>query len=281
VLRRCNMRALLALGLVACHREEEAQGTCRGTRYVDQGDDGSIDQQAALVLDSEQRTLSESYMVEDVGLVSIGSLYTETGLAEQEQRIGGVVEAWIRWERRTDGQPLREDIWNDSLGDGISTTLYEYDGDKLSRKDRVGQISTYHYGEDGRLTRIEIEGTFPSTVERWYSGPAPSLDGGFRTDSGRDGTYDVQMEEWYDGERLVAERGDFWGRPYDRSWSFREDGQLESSVELRGEELSETERLYDWRGLPTLELRTYDFESDGQIDTTVRTEWSWRCEAGR
>jgi hypothetical protein len=267
---RCNVWRFL----LACAQREEGQELCHGTRSLDQGDDGIIEEQAALTLDSQHRTLSESYMVDDVGLVSEAYLYDETGLIEESVSIDGVVDAWSRWERRTDGQPLRQEIWQEMFGDELLVILYEYEGDKLSRQTRETQITDYLYDEDGRLVRIEHEGLYPSTSERWYSGPAPSLDGGFRTDVGRDGVIDVEMEEWYDGERLIADRGSFWGSEYERSWTYRDDGQLEASSEREGDQLTEMEKMYDWQGLPVLELRSYE----GPVDTTVRTEWSWRCE---
>jgi YD repeat-containing protein len=267
----------LVLLLTAC-APEEPEELCRGTRYQDIGDDGVIDDQTALVLDSQHRTLSESSEWEGHGLVTTTYTYDETGLVEELSLLEEEVISWVIYERRPDGQPLRMERWEAWFEQGVETTVFEYDGDLLSQMTHDDEVTTYTYDEHGRRMRIEVEGPMPFTVERWYSEPAPSLDGGHRTFRW-DGALVEEMEQWYDGELLVADRG--YSQPFtlDRTWTWREDGQLASSVSRSEDGRFVSLFSYDHRGLPTWSYLHAEVDEEAWIgeDGASRTRWEWRC----
>lgn len=267
------MRLIFSLFFTGCAREAP-EVLCRGTKSEDRGDDGTIDVRTALELDAQRRLLSEAYTVED-WLVHIAKTYDETGLVLDVVTADGEEVYSTRWERRTDGQPLLEEI---SQGDERETIEYFYDGDLLSME--RGETWTRAYTRDsaGRVIRIDIDDpNFAATLERWYSEPAPSLDGGFRTDMHRDDLPDSEMEELYEGEQLLYRKGVRLGLSIEEAYAYRPDGQPLWTFEQSGHWWREDNFGYDDRSLP-LWADSHSEVSPGVEGVPISSEWSWACE---
>jgi YD repeat-containing protein len=281
------MRPWLILGaLTGCGGDEAVPTWCAGTISWDYLDDGTSDRQEFVRIDAEGRTLREAAF-ESSGSYTVDHQYDANGLVRTAYTFDGELVGETRWKRRPDGQPLWEETVDWSVYEPQPLiTVYEYEGDLLSRVLREGAESTYHYDEHGRPLRIEIGGEVvgggAAVVDYWYTGPAPSLDGGIRTDQGHDGTIDHDMAMWYDGERIIEERGTSFGTEREATYDWHEDGRPAASWErIRGmgphdDETSESETEV-WRTWTYDEgRRPIELEVAGS-DATTRASWSWVC----
>lgn len=154
-------------------------------------------------------------------------------------------------------------------------TLHDLDGDG-----QIDEIEAFDWDAEGRLLGVDRWSHVTNrpltrlTVE--YTEDWPRLDRLERFDSDGDNVMDQATWYTYDEDGVLQTTRKLDGTT--TTYSFDDDGNLLGSWTEGPSEASTFEATYDRRGLPTWTRVDVDEGSNGTIEFTTITAWTWTCD---